>query len=88
MKRKGMKHDIIREGITIPLMIILYGIPAVLFILLVILVTLGIRLMIRKCKEMRTQKNREREEEPFTGQKEMLEPVVGWEEEPEKFSEE
>ncbi len=88
MKRKWMKHYVIREGVTIPLMIILYGIPAVLIILFAILITLGVRLMIRKCREIRREKSREREEQLLSGEKEMLEPVVGWEEEPEAVGEE
>lgn len=84
MKRAWLQNDnTIREGITIPLMIILYGVPAVLLILFVILLTLGIRLLLRKYRESRAEKGEQAENSAVSVQKEVLEPVVGWESEAE-----
>lgn len=46
---------VIREGVSIAVMIILYGVPMVLLILAVILIGLGIRYGIRKYRENRGQ---------------------------------
>lgn len=80
MKRTWLQCDnTVREGITIPLMIVLYGVPAVLLILFVILVTLGIRLLLRKYRESRAVKGSQAEGGAVPVQREVLEPVVGWE---------
>lgn len=61
MKRKGMQlNNMILEGASIPLMIILYGIPAVLLVLFTILITLGIRLFLKQYREYKAaQKEKE-----------------------------
>ena len=47
-KLQSRLNNTIMEGATIPFLIILYGIPAVLLILFGILIALGIRLLLRQ----------------------------------------
>lgn len=89
MKGKPLQlNNTIREGVTIPLMIILYGVPAVLLILFTILMTLGIRLILRKYGEMKHAKGNYVESSTAPAPKEVLEPVVGWEAESEAAEDE
>lgn len=54
MKRlQSRLNNTIMEGVSIPFLIVLYGIPAVLLILFGILITLGIRLLLRQYRAAR-----------------------------------
>ncbi len=82
MKGKLLQlNNTIREGAAIPLMIVLYGVPAVLLILFTILITLGIRLLLRKWRERKPEQGSHEDSSAVSASREVMEPVVGWEEE-------
>ncbi len=65
MKRKGEQfNEIILEGASIPLLIIMYGIPAVLIILFAILITMGIRLFLRQYRGYKAAQKEKEEDTP------------------------
>ena len=56
-------NDVVLEGAALPLLIILYGVPAVLLILSGILLTLGIRLLMRQYRKRQTMENVQKPDE-------------------------
>ena len=57
MKERARTQIVVRESMVLPLMIVLYGVPVVLLILLSVLAWLGIQLGIRWYREKQQEIN-------------------------------